>query len=122
MPDYPSRPFLWPGSRAHELPAGAHMANWRNGQPGSAYTLDIFIESGTLRPEDTFLVVWLPEWAPEPAPEPDDPDAELVEIIARAICASDGAGRWDDFGEPTHSLYRHRATAALAAIVPNVTI
>lgn len=111
---FPDRPFLWPASRAHELPKGARMARmYDDATFDDFYRLDTFIRSKTHDPADTYIVAWLPEWTPEPAPESEG--MLHVEDVARALCRAvqlPGVD-WDALAEPTRSYYRTLARAAL---------
>ena len=107
---FPDRPFLWPASRAHELPKGARMARmYDDATFDDVYQLDIFVKSQTHDPADTYIVAWLPEWTPEPAPE-----SEGMEDVARALCRAAGLGHdWDAQAAATRDHYRTLARAAL---------
>ena len=50
------------------------------------------------------------------APTPPDPDAELVEKMARAMCAIRTEVDWDERTDLARDLYRGEAVAALAAL------
>ena len=120
---FPDRQFLWPASRAHELPKGARMARMYDGtfgdfyQLGTFYELGIFVESKTHDPEGTYIVAWLPEWTPAPAPE-----SEGMEAVARALCrAADLGHDWDSLAAATRDYYRTLARAALDTLRAQAT-
>jgi hypothetical protein len=50
------------------------------------------------------------------APTPPDPDAELIEAMARAMCAIRTEVDWDERTDLARDLYRGEAVAALAAL------
>lgn len=50
------------------------------------------------------------------APTPPDPDAELIEAMARAMCAIRTEVDWDERTDLARDLYRGEAVAALAVV------
>ena len=82
----------------------AHHTNWRG---------EWCAEGGRL------LTGWTNQitYEVDPATIPPDPDADLIEKIAKAIYDADFPGcEWEDTSEGTRDVYRKPARVALAAI------